>query len=93
MGMPAIAPTEVTHIKVNQDKRTSLLAQITIFYNLIEGMVSVFFGATDETLSLFGFGIDSIGAILIAIFSFREGRESFAKSRGESCHCDHCESS
>jgi divalent metal cation (Fe/Co/Zn/Cd) transporter len=33
-------------------------------------------------------GIDSIGAILIAIFSFREGRESFAKARGESCPCE-----
>ena len=33
-------------------------------------------------------GIDSIGAILIAIFSFREGRESFEKSHGESCHSD-----
>ncbi|MDH3877783.1 MAG: cation transporter, partial [Desulfobacterales bacterium] len=38
-------------------------------------------------------GIDSIGAVLIAIFSFREGRESFEKSRGESCHCDRSESS
>ncbi|MBN1548930.1 MAG: cation transporter, partial [Syntrophaceae bacterium] len=27
-------------------------------------------------------GIDSIGAALIAIFSFREGKESFEKSRG-----------
>ncbi len=32
-------------------------------------------------------GIDSIGAILIAVFSFREGKEAFAKSRGISC-CD-----
>jgi len=38
-------------------------------------------------------GIDSIGAVLIAIFSFREGREAFEKSRGESCHCDRVESS
>jgi len=38
-------------------------------------------------------GIDSIGAIIIAIFSFREGRESFEKARGESCHCDHPKSS
>lgn len=38
-------------------------------------------------------GIDSIGAVLIAIFSFREGREAFEKSRGESCHCDHSERS
>jgi divalent metal cation (Fe/Co/Zn/Cd) transporter len=215
---------EVTQIKLIQYKRASLLAQITIFYNLIEGTVSVFFGVADETLSLFGFGIDSfvevlsgigiwymvrrmrdnpkadpepfekkalqitgtafyilavglvitaginvyqghrpettfwgiviaaisiftmwaliyfkikvgrqlnsdaileyanctkaclylsftlllasvgfeltglggidsIGAIIIAIFSFREGRESFKKARGESCHCDHPESS
>ena len=28
--------------------------------------------------------IDSIGAILIAIFAFREGRESFEKARGDS---------
>jgi divalent metal cation (Fe/Co/Zn/Cd) transporter len=33
-------------------------------------------------------GIDSIGAIIIAIFSFQEGRESFQKARGETCHCD-----
>jgi divalent metal cation (Fe/Co/Zn/Cd) transporter len=224
MEIPANSSPEVTQIKLNQYKRASLLAQITIFYNLIEGTVSVFFGVADETLSLFGFGIDSfvevlsgigiwnmvrrmkhdpeanpgpfekkalritgtafyilavglvttaginlyqdhrpettfwgiviaaisiftmwaliyfkvkvgrqlnsdailedanctkaclylsftlllaslgfeltgigwidsIGAILIAIFSFREGRESFEKARGEPCHCEHSESS
>ena len=224
MEIPGTSSPKVTQTKLNQYKRASLLAQITIFYNLIEGMVSVFFGVTDETLSLFGFGIDSfvevlsgigiwnmvrrmrhnpeanpgpfekkalqitgtafyilavglvvtagislyqghrpettfwgivigaisiftmwtlihfkvkvgrqldsdailedanctkaclylsftlllaslgfeltgiggidsIGAVLIAIFSFREGRESFEKSRGESCQCDHCKSS
>jgi len=35
------------------------LALFTIFYNALEGLVSVYFGAQDETLSLFGFGIDS----------------------------------
>jgi len=34
---------------LNQYKRASLLAQITIFYNLIQGMVSVLLGASDET--------------------------------------------
>lgn len=34
------APT-VAQVKLSQFKRASLLAQITIFYNLIEGMVSV----------------------------------------------------
>ena len=35
------------------------LAVFTIVYNLIEGLVSVYFGYEDESLSLFGFGIDS----------------------------------
>jgi divalent metal cation (Fe/Co/Zn/Cd) transporter len=60
------APT-VAQVKLNQFKRASLLAQITIFYNLIEGMVSVFFGVSDETLSLFGFGIDSFVEVLSGI--------------------------
>ena len=48
-------------------KRASLLAIITIVYNLVEGIVSVFFGAADETLSLFGFGIDSFVEVLSGI--------------------------
>jgi divalent metal cation (Fe/Co/Zn/Cd) transporter len=35
------------------------LAFFTIFYNLLEGGISVYFGARDETLTLFGFGVDS----------------------------------
>ena len=41
-----------------------LLAVITVFYNIIEGFVSVFFGVKDETLALFGFGIDSVIEVL-----------------------------
>ena len=44
-----------------------LLAVITVFYNFIEGLVSVFFGVTDETLALFGFGIDSFIEVLSGI--------------------------
>jgi len=36
-----------------------LLAIFTVIYNLVEGGVSTYFGADDETLALFGFGIDS----------------------------------
>ena len=67
MEIPANSSPEVTQIKLNQYKRASLLAQITIFYNLIEGTVSVFFGVADETLSLFGFGIDSFVEVLSGI--------------------------
>jgi divalent metal cation (Fe/Co/Zn/Cd) transporter len=35
------------------------LALFTILYNFAEGIVSIYFGAHDETLTLFGFGIDS----------------------------------
>jgi divalent metal cation (Fe/Co/Zn/Cd) transporter len=37
----------------------SVLALITIFYNIAEGLISVFFGLEDESMSLFGFGLDS----------------------------------
>jgi len=67
MEIPGTSSPKVTQTKLNQYKRASLLAQITIFYNLIEGMVSVFFGVTDETLSLFGFGIDSFVEVLSGI--------------------------
>lgn len=40
-------------------RTASFLALITIGYNILEGVVSVFMGASDETLSLFGFGLDS----------------------------------
>lgn len=36
-----------------------ILAMITILYNIIEGLFSMYFGYEDETIALFGFGIDS----------------------------------
>ncbi len=45
-------------------KRAFLLAGITIFYNILEGGISIFFGMEDETLSLFGFGVDSFVEVL-----------------------------
>ena len=35
------------------------LSIFTIVYNLLEGLVSVYFGAQAEALTLFGFGLDS----------------------------------
>ncbi len=32
-------------------------------------------------------GLDALGALVIAVFSYREGRESFGKARGEACGC------
>jgi len=48
-------------------RRASYLAVFTIIYNLIEGAVSVWFGAADETLALFGFGVDSFIEVISAV--------------------------
>ncbi|MBJ6727228.1 cation transporter [Geomesophilobacter sediminis] len=45
----------------------SILALITIFYNLGEGVVSIWLGAEDETISLFGFGLDSFVEVISGI--------------------------
>jgi cytochrome c biogenesis factor len=55
-------------LKLQQLYRTaSLLALITIFYNIAEGVVSTWFGAEDETLALFGFGLDSFVEVISGI--------------------------
>jgi len=43
------------------------LSFFTIFYNIIEGLVSVYFGAGEESLALFGFGIDSFVEVISGI--------------------------
>lgn len=40
------------------------LAIFTILYNIAEGVFSIFFGVQDETLTLFGFGVDSFIEVL-----------------------------
>ncbi len=41
-----------------------ILSVITIIYNVIEGLVSVYFGLEDETLALLGFGVDSFVEVI-----------------------------
>jgi len=43
------------------------LGYFTVFYNLLEGLVSVLFGVQDETLTLFGFGVDSFIEVMSGI--------------------------
>jgi divalent metal cation (Fe/Co/Zn/Cd) transporter len=40
-------------------RKAYILSLFTIFYNIVEGIVSMAMGYEDETLSLFGFGADS----------------------------------
>ncbi len=43
------------------------LAIFTVIYNLVEGVLSVYFGSEDETLALFGFGLDSFVEVVSGI--------------------------
>jgi len=63
---------ELSFIQPRKDRAlfyrwASALALITIFYNVIEGCVSVFFGLQDETMALFGFGLDSFVEVVSGI--------------------------
>lgn len=44
-----------------------LLASFTVLYNIAEGIVSVWAGAEDETIALFGFGLDSFVEVISGI--------------------------
>jgi divalent metal cation (Fe/Co/Zn/Cd) transporter len=43
------------------------LSLFTIFYNILEGIISMALGYSDETLSLFGFGADSFIEVMSGI--------------------------
>jgi hypothetical protein len=56
--------------KIPQNKYWTValwLSLFTIFYNIAEGLISISFGAHDETLTLFGFGIDSFIEVMSGI--------------------------
>jgi divalent metal cation (Fe/Co/Zn/Cd) transporter len=62
------------------------LAVFTITYNIIEGLISVYFGLKDDTLALFGFGADSfietlsgIGILIMIIRLKRFGETNKGK--------------
>lgn len=44
-----------------------ILAVVTVVYNIAEGLISVYFGASDDTLALLGFGVDSFVEVLSGI--------------------------
>jgi divalent metal cation (Fe/Co/Zn/Cd) transporter len=48
-------------------KRAFLLAVFTIVYNIAEGVIATFFGYKDESLTLFGFGVDSFIEVISGI--------------------------
>ena len=48
-------------------RQAYLLSLFTIFYNIAEGVVSTIMGYRDETLTLFGFGVDSFIEVMSGI--------------------------
>lgn len=77
--------------EMNKLLRTAFLLSIfTIIYNVAEGAVSIFFGMEDETLALFGFGVDSFVEVISGIgilhmvlrmkYSKVESRDKFEKT-------------
>ncbi len=60
--------TVLAQTSVNKYWKYALwLALFTIIYNFAEGFISIYFGNQDETLTLFGFGIDSFIEVLSGI--------------------------
>ncbi|KPJ98857.1 MAG: hypothetical protein AMK71_10710, partial [Nitrospira bacterium SG8_35_4] len=57
----------LSKVKASLYGRAFGLALITIIYNIIEGMISVYFGFDDETIALFGFGLDSFVEVISGI--------------------------
>jgi divalent metal cation (Fe/Co/Zn/Cd) transporter len=51
----------------NLIRKAFALSLITIFYNIAEGLISIYFGAGDETLALLGFGVDSFVEVISGI--------------------------
>jgi len=64
-------PSTVSEIQKRQRDRllarANLLALLTIGYNFVEGLVSMVLGGSDETLALFGFGVDSFIEVISAV--------------------------
>ena len=54
-------------MKKNLYARANYLALFTIIYNLVEGFAAVWLGTADETLALFGFGVDSFIEVISAV--------------------------
>lgn len=60
------------------------LAWFTVAYNLVEGLVSMAFGLSDDSVALFGFGADSfieVGSALLVLWRLRAEGTACASTR------------
>ena len=62
-----VLPLCVSREKESLYRWAYALAVITVFYNILEGLVSIYFGLEDKTLVLFGFGLDSFVEVISGV--------------------------
>lgn len=69
LNFPSIKIQGMKNKKSNETlvKYALYLSVFTIAYNIAEGIVSIFYGASDETLALFGFGLDSFVEVISGV--------------------------
>lgn len=66
-----IKDTIVTEEEFNKwIKIARVLSIFTIFYNIAEGVIAIYYGIEDESVSLFGFGCDSFVEVFSACIVF-----------------------
>lgn len=69
--MNFLGSLQKSSVKMEQElklyKKAYLLSLFTIVYNIIEGIISMMMGYHDETLTLFGFGVDSFIEVMSGI--------------------------
>lgn len=59
-------------------QRAIALSWFTVVYNLIEGIVSIYFGVNDDSVALAGFGVDSlieVASAILILWRFRAEAE------------------
>jgi len=66
-AMPSTLSGTQPHQRDKLLATANLLAILTIGYNFVEGFVSMVLGGSDETLALFGFGVDSFIEVISAV--------------------------
>jgi len=79
LSIPALVPEARARLYA----RATLLAGVTIGYNIVEGLVSVFFGLADDTVALFGFGLDSFVEVISGVGIWHMMRRLRASTDGE----------
>ncbi|TCN64676.1 cation efflux family protein [Acetobacteroides hydrogenigenes] len=64
---PYVISIEMTEREQKLYRQAWYLSLFTIFYNIVEGVVSMLLGYQDETIALFGFGADSFIEVMSGV--------------------------